>query len=263
MHSLQIILAVMFFATVARGGQPVTVGIEGRLEVVLPVAGLKARPPERHSPMAVRIAFSTPEGTSTRYELRYIGLVPGRHDLRPLLVDADGTPATGLPPIEVEIRSILPDGQKGTLIPVPKFPLPSLGGYRWFIAAIVVLWLFAAVPLFRRRSPQKLPQTPAEVLPPTLVERLRPLVEKAAAGSIATAEKAELERLVMGHWREQLQLDSISPWEALQRLKAHPQAGQLLRATEDWLHRPPGSVQVDLAPLLAAYSSTQTAKAVA
>ena len=41
--------------------------------------------------------------------------------------------------------------------------------------------------------------------------------------------------------------------DAVVRLKEHREAGALLRALEDWLHRPPGSASVDVAAVLAPY----------
>jgi hypothetical protein len=43
--------------------------------------------------------------------------------------------------------------------------------------------------------------------------------------------------------------------DALTRLRQHREAGALLRALEDWLHRPPGTANVDVAAVLAPYRS--------
>ena len=64
--------------------------------------------------------------------------------------------------------------------------------------------------------------------------------------------------MLLGHWRERLGLDSQDLAEATARLRAHPEAGALLRALEDWLHRPPGSVKVDIDAVLAPYGRPQT-----
>jgi hypothetical protein len=59
--------------------------------------------------------------------------------------------------------------------------------------------------------------------------------------------------MLLGYWRHRLALHDLPMAEAVSRLKAHPQAGALLRALEDWLHRPPGSASVDVAAVLAPY----------
>src|SRR5689334_13586147 len=65
----------------AVNGEP-TVGIEGKVEVLLPGPKLKAKPAERKAPLNVRIASTRPHGTLVHYDLRYVGLMPGRYDLR-------------------------------------------------------------------------------------------------------------------------------------------------------------------------------------
>ena len=41
--------------------------------------------------------------------------------------------------------------------------------------------------------------------------------------------------------------------EVMARLRQHPEAGVLLGALEDWLHRPPGRVKVEVERVLAPY----------
>ena len=53
--------------------------------------------------MSLRIASTRPHGTQVHYDLRYIGRVPGAHDLRWQLLDTNGVPATNLPPLLVEV----------------------------------------------------------------------------------------------------------------------------------------------------------------
>ena len=53
--------------------------------------------------------------------------------------------------------------------------------------------------------------------------------------------QANLERLLMGYWREKLGLPDQRIADALTQLKAHGEAGELLRALERWLHQPGGA----------------------
>jgi hypothetical protein len=89
--------------------------------------------------------------------------------------------------------------------------------------------------------------------PPTLAERLRPLVEQAAAGTLSGDGQAQLERMLLNHWRQKLALEELDMPDALARLKAHAEAGELLRSLESWLHRPPGGDPIDVASVLAPY----------
>jgi len=233
---------------------PLTVGVEGRREVILPEAGLKAAAPDRAAPITLRIAAATAKDDGMWYDLRFIGLVPGRYDLGKYLSRADGSPAEDLPALEVEVQGLLPPGQGAMLLDVPDSTVRMRGGYRWMMAGVVVAWVLAAVPLFRRkrRAPPVAPAAASVAL--TLPERVRPLVEQAAAGTLRVEDKAELERMVLAHWCEELGIGDLPRAEALARFRDHPQAGALLRALEAWLHRPPGGGVVDLEPLLAVYA---------
>lgn len=230
-----------------------TVGIEGRLEVSLPVTGLRARAPERDAPVTVRIASATSTENTTRYDLRYIGLVPGKHDLRAYLLHADGSPANEFPPLEVQVDGVLPPDKQGLLIAIPEVGFSAGGGYRWVMAGAAVVWLLAAIPVFRRRRLAASTAAGKEPVTLTLPDRLRLLVQQAAAGELDVTGQAALERMVLGHWSEELGLQALSPGEAFARLRAHPQAALLLRTLEDWLHRPPTARAASLEALLAAY----------
>lgn len=89
--------------------------------------------------------------------------------------------------------------------------------------------------------------------PPGYAERMRPLVEAAAAGNLTVDGQAELERLMTGYWREKLALPDSRMAEALAALKRHPEAGALLRAMERWLHRPGGATREEIRSLLEPY----------
>ncbi len=235
-----------------------TVGIEGQVEVMLPGPELKAKAAERAAPIILRIAGTRPHGTLVAYDLRYIGLVPGSYDLGKYLLQQDGVPAANQPPIPVEIAGLLPAGHQGQLMPREGSRFPFLGGYRWLMIGAVALWVALAFPLFRKRRPNESAAAPTELAPPTVAERLRPLVEKATAGPLTPDDQATLERLLLGHWLERLNLKSLAPSDAMTRLREHAEAGALLRALEDWLHRPPGTAHVDVDAILAPYRAPTT-----
>jgi hypothetical protein len=94
-----------------------------------------------------------------------------------------------------------------------------------------------------------------EAAPLTLADRLRPLVEDARTGELSTERRAELERLLLAHWRERRDLAGVDAADAVIRLRRDEEAGPLLRQLEEWLHRPGGSGahEVDVAALLEPY----------
>jgi len=233
---------------------PPTVGMEGQLDVALPLAGLITKPGDHRAPMLLRIAHSQPHGTLTRYDLRYIGRMPGQHDLRNYLFTADGLLATNLPALNVPISGLLPNPHNGWLEEQAQHAPSLLGGYRTTLAVIVALWIVAFFVIWRsgRRARPAANTTPVQ-REPTFAERIRPLVERAAAGTLSPDDKATLERLLITHWQRRLNLTSANGDELIQRLREHTEAGILLRALEDWLHRPPGRGEVHVDEFLAPY----------
>jgi hypothetical protein len=260
--SLSLLVAVLFSSTVfsqnsiilSSNATPPTVGMEGQLDVALPLAGLITKPGDHRAPMLVRIAATQPYGTLTRYDLRYTGRVPGNHDLRDYLFTADGFPPTNLPALKIVVVGLLPTPDNGWLAEQARHPPSVFGGYRATLAVIVALWIVAFVVFWRvgRHAKSVAPGPPVQRAP-TFAERIRPLVERAAAGTLSPDEKATLERMLITHWQQRLELTDASGDELIARLRQHNEAGELLRALEDWLHRPPGRGEVQVENFLAPY----------
>lgn len=243
-----------FAQVLASNTTPPTVGMEGRLEIILPEAELTAVASDHHAPMVVRIASAQPHGTLTRYDLRYIGRVPGQHDLRDYLLISNGVPATNLPALGVEVAGLLPTPHNGWLEEQAHRSPSLFGGYRAVMIAVILLWIVALAVILRvTRKPKSTEvEMPASRVP-SLADKLRPLVERAAAGRLSADEKALLERMLITHWQRRLRLHGMNGEDLISRLRAHPEAGALLRTLEDWLHRPPGSPQVSVEPVLEPY----------
>lgn len=231
-----------------------SVGLPARIDqIVLPGSELVARPIDsREVPVVLRVVASYPHGTDFRYDLEYYGLEPGTFDLTDYLVRKDGTTADDLTELPVEIVSLLPAGQ---ILPVnpPHQAAPRLGGYRLWLVLGTIAWLagLAAIIFARRRA--KLAQQRVAAPPPTLAQRLQPLVTAAIEGRLSPQGTAEIERLLLTYWRRRLDLEGQDPREAVATLRNHEQAGLLLRQVEAWLHSPEGAGEVDVAQLLAPY----------
>jgi hypothetical protein len=229
-----------------------TVGMEGRVEVTLPGTALEAKPVEHKAKLIVRIAETRARGDSIWYDLRYIGLVPGGYDLRTNLFRLDGSATDNLPSIPVTVAPLLPKDHNGQLVEQTPSGLGRLAGYRVLMIGAAVVWAVIFIPLVWRHRKKA-----AVVVPPprepTLADRLRPLVEQAAAGKLSSDGQAQLERMLLNYWRDRLKLGELDIAEAIRKLREHAEAGELLRALEGWLHRPPGSVTVDVSKVLEPY----------
>jgi hypothetical protein len=245
-------------AAQSRDERTATVGMRARIEqVVLPGSELVVAPTQYDAPIVLRVLATWPHGEHFRYDLEWHGLVPGEHDLARYLARKDGSSTAGLPPLPVRVTSVLARGEMDPSEPPPQ-PVPRLHGYttlQWFAAASWLLGLLLILFVGRRwRRPHVV-----AAAAPTLADRLRPLVESAAAGRADDAAKAELERLLLAFWRARLGLREAKAAAAIAAIRAHAEAGVLLRQVEAWLHQPAPAASVDVAALLAPYRTVSAA----
>lgn len=234
-----------------------TVGMPAMIEeLILPAPQLEVKPlAKRDDPLILRMVNSYPHGSSFRYDLEYYALEPGEYNLADYMQGVGGAAAGTLPPLLVTVKPLLAPGQ---ILPNPVVPgaQPTLGGYRTWVAIGGLAWAalgYAILVVGRKRQLPTDDKKSAE--PITLADRLRPAVEAAVAGTLSDGELAELERTLFAFWRERLDLGSIPAAEAMRRLLVHPEAGQLMRQLEAWLHQPSADSSVDVAALLAPYRS--------
>ena len=237
------------------------IGIEGHVSLELPRPDYRPLPLDDRTEMILRIGSVT---TSTngphRYELYYMGFETGEYSLADYLVLPDGSRPDERADIPLQVRATLPEDHDGQLTSYIPRPFPFIGGYRMFLGALGLLWaggLAAFIVSYRKKRTAVAPI--AGVPEPSFAERLRPLVEAAACSGLSTEEQAQLERLLMGYWRDRLHLPESRMADALARLKAHTQAGELLRALERWLHQRAGTSAEEINTLLEPYRSVPVA----
>ena len=252
------VLCWLAVVAAARGIEPdepvqLAVGVAGTLEgVVLPGPKLVARPGERTAPLVVRIDAAYPHGTAWRYDLTCFGFEPGEYDATDYLVRADGSPAGELPPVRVVVYSVLP-ADRATPRSVPFHGTPRPGHYRMWLVALGAAWVVGLAGLLLAGRIRRSWSGDDRPEGPTLADRLRPLVYRAQEGELTSAERAELERLLITFWQRKLELHDAAPAELMAALRSHEEAGVLLRQLEEWLHRPEPRPPADLESLLAPY----------
>jgi hypothetical protein len=256
-------IAALALAGGAAAEDPRLIGIEGDARVTLGRGDYLPKPLDDRTPLILRVekVDQTPEGGFV-YDFQYIGFEPGTYQLSDYLIHPDGSPATELGDATVTVRSILPADHDGALNAYLPQPFPWFGGYRMLLVGLAVVWVLglAAFAWFGRRRKVVVFEQPV-LPPPTYAERMRPFVEAAAAGTLGVAGQAELERLMTGYWRDKLALPERRMADALAALKAHPQAGELLRTIERWLHRPGGVPAAEIHGLLEPYRHPPVAAA--
>ncbi len=235
------------------------VGMEGVYYLRHRGPAVEALPVDENSPVVLRIAEQTESAGATICELRYLGMKPGRYDLRSYLRHVDGRPAADLPPIMVSVVSVLPANYNGQLDELARPPLTRAWPYRLLLIIAAGLWLVPLGWLLARAIVRRKPRTAA--LPqtePTAADQLRPLVEAAIAGTLPPAGQARLELLLIAYWRKRLGMSDCTTQSALAQLRGHAEAGILLGQVDEWLHRrPAGNIQADVAAILAPYRAEE------
>jgi hypothetical protein len=240
-------------ASAGAGAQ--SIGIEGRAVLELPAADYQAKPLDDRTELILRIEKVEPiGGGQSRYHFHFIGLEPGAYALADYLIRPDGSRPDEIGEVRLQVQAMLPEEHDGQLNPHLPRPFPFIGGYRAMLIVLAVTWVggLVAFRLVGRKRTQLVPIAPAEP-EPGFAERLRPLVEAAATGQLSIEGQANLERLLMGYWRERLSLPEMRMAEALGRLKQHAEAGALLRAVERWLHQPGAVGASEIKTLLQPY----------
>jgi len=242
-------------------GQATGVGLTGDVkDVLLPGPELRVKPdPEGRSPVVVRLTATYPHGTAGfRYDLNWFAYEPGSHNLADSLERVDGSPTGELPSVMVEAVSLLPPGPPRTLAEFSA-PIPKLGGYRTALIVGGCVWVAGLIALLCWRRKKPAPDETHTLPDPPLADRLRVLLDQARTGTLDADGRARLERLVLGFWRERLDLTGLPVPEAIRRLREHPEAGGLLRQVEEWLHSgKSGARESEMAALLTPYLAAAT-----
>ena len=237
-------------------GAAATRGITGRIVVESEHGHVRGRPDlDLDSSILVRVAARdrTPDGRSIT-ELDFIGMDEGVFDLRESLVFDDGGPTERLEPLPVEIVSNLASDAPSDVFLAEAPPATIAGGYRTVLVVVAVAWTLVPVVVVVRRLLRRPPTPPVPPPSPTILDRLEPLVRRAADRQLTVDERGRLELLLHAHWRMRLGLED-DPAAAVRRIRRDPEAGRLLRRVEAWLHAPDGRSPsaAELGELLAPY----------
>jgi hypothetical protein len=149
----------------------------------------------------------------------------------------DGKSPPASDALRVRLAPLIPDDYSGELYQTATSPVDLHSNYTRWMTAAWVLWAALLVPLAwyghkRRRAVVK------PVPPPSIVERLRTLLEQATHERLAPEHQADLEQLLLAFWSRRLKLSEDSLEEAIGALRRHPQAGSQWQRVERWLHSP-------------------------
>ena len=249
-----IAVCVPVYSAEPRAVVETTVGMEGVYYARWRGPALESLPVDDQAAVVLRIADAARDGDWTIYELRYVGMTPGDYDLWQYLRRVDGQPLATQAPMTVSVRAVLPNDHNGELEEFALPPRPAVLPYGMLLVAVMVVWLVPEgwILIRRVRRRKALPKT-TTAASTSLADQLHPLVEAAISGELSSGGQARLEFLLLAHWRERLDLTGCAVDQAVARLREHPEAGELLRHLEHWLHEPPGRHAVDVLAVLGPY----------
>jgi len=173
------------------------IGIEGSVTITLPRADYQPRPLDDRTELILRVERVTMLASNQhRYDFFYMGLEPGAYKLADYLIHFDGTRPEELGDLRIQVRAMLPEDYDGKLNAYVPRSFPFIGGYRAALIALGVLWAGGIAAFIYLSRKKRIVAVPAAVTPPpSLAERLRPLVEQTAAGKLSVEGQANLERL--------------------------------------------------------------------
>lgn len=200
--------------------------------------------------LVIRILEIKPAQDGFRYDLQIYGLDPGYHRISKYLrYKNTQQPVTKLKNT-LEITTQLPLETLPKPQPLEQNTPPEQSHYRALLITAAILWtiLFLAIIFYKKRKAA----TQQAVQEPTTQEKLQTLLLATAHGDLTTDEQAQLERLIIGHYKTQIpEIQNLPPTQALQKLKTHPQTSHLIQKIEQWLHHPnPKITQAEIQPLL-------------
>ena len=209
----------------------------------------------REVPLILRLIQNEPTEDGHLYTIEVQGLDPGDYNLAEFLRPVTQTTAKELPSIPIRIETALPPGLPKPTALTPT-PAPRVGGYRALIWLFALAWLAGlAWLIFSGHKKKNAQSSTAEET--SLAARLTPLLQSASQGKLDSEKQAQLERLMVAHWRDKLpETSTLSPAKTLAFLKEHKEASPLFLALEKWLHAPKGELSPqELEALLEPYQS--------
>lgn len=232
---LVLVGGALYFAFRWQQRGAVTIGVEGQRTIEIAGPKLLAAPFTPGDALAVRIANVEPTEDGYRYDIRYMAFGPGEHDIGRSLVGPDGKGPPPQPEFAVSVTALIPEKHSGELFETKPSSIDLHTNYNLLMTLAWGSWAALLVPLFfagrdwQRRTVAAPPQ-------PSIVERLRSLLQQAARADLKPEQQADLEQLLLAFWSQRLNLSEQRLSETIEQLRQHPQAGPQWKSVERWFH---------------------------
>ena len=254
-YALTTLLSLLLIVSVTAANKA-SVGVN--IEIAdIEIAGDKVEPVPRMdsaSPLVLRISRSKKSETGYIYSFRVEGYEPGDYNLCDYLQRVNGKLlGSDVEEIPFHVDSVLEAGVMD--VKPPKVITPKrIDGYTLWLKISIGFWIVVPI-IFLIVRMKRSSQAVDKPMPPTLADRIAPMVQQAANGTLNIDDRAALERMVLGHWLEKKpELNNLTTAAAIKRLRADEAASPLLLALEKWLHSPQGADDAEIGDLLAPYA---------
>jgi hypothetical protein len=240
--SLRVTIVLLVLVAVAaivifrwRRDSDVTIGVEGQRTIEIAGPPLIAAPFTPGDALSVRIAGADRTAAGFRYDIRYMAFGPGQHDIGKSLVGPDGKPPAPRPEFAVSVAALIPEKYSGELFATSSSKIDLHTNYTLLMTLAWALWAALLLPLifygkdWRRRTVAAPPE-------PSITERLRALLKRAARSELTPQQQADVEQLLIAFWSRRLKLSEHRLSETIEELRRHPQAGPQWQSVERWFH---------------------------
>ncbi len=223
---------------VTRSDRDVPLGVEEAVIIRYSGSRLVARPYRRGASVNLRIANETQQGNVRVYDVRYVVSLPGEFDLTEYLTSADGRPISDLPSFKVRgLTSLTKD------IETRIQEIEEVGVHVWHwhyetLTGLGILWIFWLMGLIFIGRPKRPPKITPPPPPPSVAERIARYLIALRKGELTVNEKAELEVLLLEHWRDRLDLRERRMAEACRQIQRNDDLGTVYGKLQAWLHAP-------------------------
>ncbi len=223
---------------VTRSDRDVPLGVEEAVIIRYSGSRLVARPYRRGASINLRIANETQQGNVRVYDVRYVVSLPGEFDLTEYLTSADGRPISDLPSFKVRgLTSLTKDIETR----IQEIEEVGVHVWHWYYESLTglgiawVFWLMGLIFIGRPKRPPKITPPPP---PASVAERIARYLVALRNGELTVNEKAELEVLLLEHWRDRLDLRDGRMAEACRQIQRSDQLGTVYEKLQAWLHVP-------------------------
>lgn len=221
-----------------RSDRDVPLGVEEAVIIRYSGPRLVARPYRRGASVNLRIANETQQGNVRVYDVRYVVSLPGEFDLTEYLTSADGRPIDDLPSFKVRGLTSLTKDIETRIQEIEEVGVHVWHWYYETLTGLGIVWIFWLMGLIFIGRPKRPPKITPPPPPPSVAERIARYLDALRKGELTVDEKAELEILLLDHWRDRLELRERRMAEACRRIQHSDDLGTVYEKLQAWLHVP-------------------------